>query len=244
MLRPTPRLRALRPVGELGRGGSARVVEAVDVSGARVAVKLVAERAAADHRREQLALAALEGVAGVARLLAAGRCPAGRYLVLERVPGRSLQARVALGGPAPDLVGPVAVQLLAVLARIEAAGIVHGDVKPANVVLTPSGHPVLVDFGSSRRLGHPVAESGRCTPGTPEHLPPERLAGGPPTPAADRYGLGALLWVLATGGPPPLRADRAAAGLDLAPVLRTLLSRLLDPDPRRRGMMPAGARTR
>jgi len=112
----------------------------------------------------------------------------------DLVRGESLDAwmrsRPTLGAREAALIG---LELCAALAAIHAQGMVHGDVKPANVLRHPSGHWVLLDFGSSAVL------SGPATSGTPLYLAPELIAGGRATTASDIYALGVMLFRLASG---------------------------------------------
>lgn len=110
---------------------------------------------------------------------------------LERV----LQQRGRLSAEEASLVG---LDLVRALAAVHAQGLVHGDLKAANVMREEGGRIVLMDFGSAARAG---SEPARLT-GSPLTLAPEVLAGGAPTPASDLYALGALLFRLATSEHP------------------------------------------
>lgn len=130
------------------------------------------------------------------------------YLVMELVQGQTLADRLA-GGPLawPDAVR-TAGQVAAALAAAHRIGVVHRDVKPANVMLTETGAKVL-DFGIAAPAGpqHPVAgPAGEPLAGTPAYFAPERLDPGPTHPAGDVYALGVLLYRSLTGRPPlPVR---------------------------------------
>jgi serine/threonine-protein kinase len=122
------------------------------------------------------------------------------YLVMELVDGRNLAARLGDGPlPWPDAVR-MAAQVAAGLASAHRLGVVHRDVKPGNVMLTPTGAKVL-DFGIAALAGRPAADAGWLV-GTPAYAAPEQLRPGPPDPAADVYALGALLFEALTGEPP------------------------------------------
>lgn len=124
----------------------------------------------------------------------------GRSLALWRVPGPTLQSLLdadpARGLPQAAEVSRV---LVSTLARLHAAGLVHGDLKPSNVLLTPSGQPVLIDFGQSSSLGAaPEARwPGRGRPGY-AHAP-QVWDAGIQSPATDRWSLEALSWRLQVG---------------------------------------------
>jgi hypothetical protein len=95
----------------------------------------------------------------------------------------------------------LAVELYAALAAVHAAGVLHRDVKPANLVRDDSGRWMLADFGLGVRRRQ-LAEGGARASGTPLFMPPECLDGAPPSERADVYGAGATLWWALTGRPP------------------------------------------
>jgi serine/threonine protein kinase len=199
---------------EIGRGATGTVHRARDLRLHRyVAAKVVRGPGAAELAREQahriehphvlapLGWAAEDDVALIA---------------MELVSGGSLRDLLARNGPLP---GPPAAhllgQLLDALAAVHATDVVHGDVKPANLLLRTGVRPhlLLADFGVAARAGHPAPVAG-----TPSYLPPERLAGAPPHPSQDVYAAG-------------LVARRSLAGS--SPVL-TLCDSMTRPDPERR----------
>ncbi|WP_460917069.1 protein kinase domain-containing protein [Plantactinospora veratri] len=107
----------------------------------------------------------------------------------------------------------VSAQLAGALAYLHVRQIVHGDVKPGNLVVPADGGLVrLVDFGAARRVG--AGPAWPDTQATPEYVAPEVVGGGPPTPASDVYALGVLLFELVSGrspyrgGPPAEVLDR------------------------------------
>ncbi len=126
----------------------------------------------------------------------------------------------------------LAADLAETLASLHEAGFVHGDVKPANVVVPEEGRAVLLDLGASvaARAAAEVA-----TMSTPAFAAPEVQAGGHLTPASDLYGLGATLWTCATGAP-PARGKHAARDLRarapwVPPSLAAILERLVEEHP-------------
>jgi tetratricopeptide (TPR) repeat protein len=134
--------------------------------------------------------------------------PSAPWFAMELVAGRSLEEELQLVGPAPEPTARATGRRLAgALAALHAAGWTHGDVKPDNVRFDAAGEAVLLDLGFARRVGAPLAPLG-----TRAYLAPERMLGGPPSPAADVYAFGATLYRLATG-------QHAAAGPDGAPDL-------------------------
>lgn len=127
-----------------------------------------------------------------------------RYaLVMDLIDGEDLRRRVRRDGPVPPAVAVnVVAQVAGALAYLHGRGIVHGDVKPGNLLVPADGGPVkLVDFGVARRaIGG--EDAARATHATPEYVAPEVVAGGPPTPAADVYALGIVLFELLCGCSP------------------------------------------
>ena len=128
---------------------------------------------------------------------------------------------------AAEIVG----QLLDGLAHVHAAGLVHRDVKPANVLLEATGqaapHTRLADFGIAYLTDGPRLTASGFVVGTPGYLAPEALAGHPPHPSQDLFAAGVLAWQLLTGAERPEPGDAA----DVPPPLRTLVTTLLATDP-------------
>jgi predicted Ser/Thr protein kinase len=196
-----------RLLNRLGEGGMGVVHLAVGPDERAVAVKVLRAHVAADpDARLRLAreVDTLRRVRHprVAEVLDAdtdGELP---YLVTRFVPGRTLEDLVRERGPMPlDRVVHTGKLLADALRSIHAAGVVHRDVKPANVMLVDDD-PVLIDFG----IAH-VADESRITMtglvmGTPGYLSPEVVGGHPVTPATDWWGWGSTLAFAATGRPP------------------------------------------
>jgi len=120
------------------------------------------------------------------------------YIVMELAEGDTLAAHLR-GGPLDWRIAVrVCAEVSAALAAAHAQGIVHRDVKPANVILTPAGVKVL-DFGIATPAGTPDHTPDGIVLGTPAYLAPEQLDRMPATPAADMYALGVLLFYCLTG---------------------------------------------
>lgn len=198
--------------GLIGRGGMAGVYRGVDLSlGRPVAVKVFAEAAEgiddAERRRSETALLASLSHRALVRLYDAARDPATdrEFLVMELIEGRDLRETLRLGplGPA-DAAGLLA-DVAEALHVIHDRGIVHRDVKPANVLLEPAHLPTrtwnakLADFGIARLIDDARITRTGLLVGTPGYLSPEQVSGRPPTPAADIYSLGLLVLEARTG---------------------------------------------
>jgi serine/threonine-protein kinase len=202
-----------RLVERLGAGGMSVVWRAFDeVLGRQVAVKMLAGDYAANPdlrhgiRREARAAARLAHPnIGVVYDYGESRSPTGvvtPYVVMELIDGPSLGDRLRAGAMSwRDAVG-VCAQVAAALGAAHARGLVHRDVKPANVMLSPAGVKV-VDFGISALVGEVVDQTpdGQVL-GTPAYVAPERLIGAPVGTAADVYALGVVLFKAVTGRPP------------------------------------------
>ncbi|GGM40023.1 hypothetical protein GCM10011608_26030 [Micromonospora sonchi] len=120
------------------------------------------------------------------------------YIVMELAMGDTLAAHLRAGPLHWRIAVRVCAEVSAALAAAHAHGIVHRDVKPANVMLTPSGVKVL-DFGIATPTGAADPTPDGVVIGTPAYLAPEQLHRAPATPAADMYALGVLLYYCLTG---------------------------------------------
>ena len=114
------------------------------------------------------------------------------YVVMELLPGRTLSQRLADGPLAPRAALRICAEVGSALAAAHARGLVHRDVKPSNIMLTPSGAKV-VDFGLAAVAGQAELDDDGELRGTPAYLAPERLTGGEVLPASDVYALGLLI---------------------------------------------------
>ncbi|WP_440065039.1 protein kinase domain-containing protein [Streptosporangium sp. OZ121] len=133
------------------------------------------------------------------------------WIVMQLVRSRSLGEIVRSGGPLPpERVASVGLHVLGALRTAHAAGVLHRDVKPENVLLADDGRVVLTDFGiASMTQETGITRTGAMV-GTPAFLPPERLHGLPATPESDLWSLGATLYAALEGRPPFERATAAA----------------------------------
>ncbi|GAA0570508.1 hypothetical protein GCM10010172_63690 [Paractinoplanes ferrugineus] len=199
------RYRLLRPTGA---GGMAVVWEARDDVLARtVAVKVLAGDTATDPdarqriRREAQAAAAIAHP-NIAQVHDYGETGEQPYVVMEFVPGGTLLQRMGRGLLPPRFALRVGAEVAAALAAAHAEGLVHRDVKPANVMLAPTGAKV-VDFGIAAAIAPAgLGADGDMLYGTPAYLAPERLLDDAVSPASDVYALGVLLYLMLTGRSP------------------------------------------
>ncbi|MGC5563284.1 bifunctional serine/threonine-protein kinase/ABC transporter substrate-binding protein [Streptomyces sp. FR-108] len=212
-LRPgdPPSVGGHRLLGRLGAGGMGVVYLARSAGGTLVALKVIRAEYAADHdfrtrfRREAEAAGGLTGrwLVPVTAAEPAAREP---WLATAFVPGPSLAEAVALHGPLPDrTVRVLGARLAEALTEVHAAGLVHRDVKPGNVLLALDG-PRLIDFGIARSAGATALTASDVVIGSPGYLSPEqarvRTGGGGVGPPSDVFSLGCVLAYAATGRRP------------------------------------------
>lgn len=175
------------------------------------------------------------------------------YIVMELLPSRSLSTALREDGPLPPhQVARMGLEMLSALETSHAQGVVHRDVKPGNVLLTPDGRAVLTDFGIATMAGDPALTSTGVVLGSPAYMSPERARGRKPGPEADLWSLGATLYAAAEGRP-PYDSDNALSTLTAVisdPVepprvegpLREAILGLLVKDPAERMDIPTARR--
>jgi len=167
------------------------------------------------------------------------------WLVMEHVSARSLQEILEeRGALSPDAVARIGLDVLAALEAAHEAGIVHRDVKPANVLVDRDGGACLTDFGIATATGDSSLTTGGALIGSPSYMAPERANGEPPGPAVDLWSLGATLYAAVEGRPPFDRGEAMATLMSVvseppAPMLRAgllepVLTGLLTKDPAHR----------
>ncbi len=230
-----PHVAGFRILRRLGEGASAAVYHAIQEDSEReVALKVfepMEEPDAvdpADIERERGLAAALRH-RNLARILAMGEYGERRWLATEYLPGGTLAERIAARMRPADVLQVVR-DLAQGLGHAHAQGIVHGDVKPANVLFRNAGEAVLVDFGSAAFAGK---GSARLQGGTPGYMSPEQAAGEPVDGRSDLYGLGVVLHEMLTGRLPrppdePGAELRRPAPVPPLPVRHRWLQPLLD----------------
>jgi serine/threonine protein kinase len=241
----------------IGSGGMGIVLKAFDTELNRsVAIKVLAEylahRGAARKRftREAKAAAAVvnEHVVAIHNVEAERDLP---FLVMQYVAGESLQARVDRDGPldAKEILR-IGIQAAAGLAAAHEQGVVHRDVKPANILLEHGVERVLLtDFGLARTVDDASLTHTGVVAGTPHYMSPEQAGGETTDHRTDLFSLGSVLYFVATGHP-PFRAERAMGVLhrichdthrpawqincDIPDELSRIIDRLLAKKPSRR----------
>jgi len=214
-----PRYEILR---EIGRGATSTVYLARDrILGIELALKVF-------HPPARLGDACQRFFAE-ARLVAGLRHPgvvaiydldeAAHTLVMEYLPGGTLRDRLARVRPAalPSHEATALTRsLLSTLVYVHAAGVVHGDITPRNILYRRSDEPVLADFGSARPLD--ADSNGEGTAGTPIYLAPEQLRGADSSPLTDLFAAGAILWEALAGRPMRQHADLLAGRFERQPL--------------------------
>lgn len=226
-------------LGELlGRGGMSEVYEAKDERLERsVAVKLLRPELAVrdDVRlRFEVEARAAAGLAhpNVVAVYDTGEDDGLPFIVMEQLPGETLGDRIAAGPVDPAWLRARALEVLGALGAAHAAGIVHRDVKPGNILIASDGHSKIADFGiakSIERLPDEVELTGtNLLVGTPAYVAPERMAGNPATPASDLYSLGVVLYEALAGGRP---ADGVTLPTGSDPAMVAAIDRSLRPNP-------------
>lgn len=202
-----------RLVQVIGRGASGVVWRAVDESLDRpVAVKEIPTRGGMHSQepheiqarllREARASAKIShpGATQVYDVLSSGEV---LYLVMELLDGASLDDVVKRQGPMdPRVAASIGADVAGALAAAHAAGVIHRDVKPANVLLLADNRGKLTDFGLAALAGDTRLTATGIVLGSPAYMAPEQARGSRPGPAADVWGLGATLYFLLEGSPP------------------------------------------
>jgi eukaryotic-like serine/threonine-protein kinase len=202
----------------VGRGGMGEIYRATDTSlGRAVAIKVLDERYAQDENirarftREALAAARLSGNPNIVTIYDVGEHQDRPYIVMEYLGGGSLEQRLRQGGSVPTR---QALEWLEQAANaLDAAhreGVVHRDVKPANLLLDRSGRMHVADFGIASAAGLDSLTQTGTVLGTASYLSPEQAKGERATPASDLYALAVVAFELMTGHR-PFEADSVAA---------------------------------
>jgi eukaryotic-like serine/threonine-protein kinase len=202
----------------VGRGGMGDIYVAHDrVLGRSVAVKLLVERLSEEpelrerFRREALAAARLSGEPHVVTIFDVGEYRGRPFTVMEYLPGGTLAEHARSRPVAPERAISWLYQAAAALDGAHARGVVHRDVKPANMLFDDSGRLQVVDFGIARLVDETLGLTLTGTVlGTAGYLAPEQARGEETTAASDRYALGVVAYELLTGARPFQRGSETA----------------------------------
>jgi serine/threonine protein kinase len=253
-------------VDALGAGGMGHVYRATDTRlGREIAIKTLPAEVAKDagalarFEREARFLAALNHP-NIASIYGVEEWEGERFLVLELVPGETLDAIVARGPlPLRDALR-IAGEVANGLEAAHEAGIIHRDLKPSNVRVTPSGHVKILDFGIAKAITpHPADMTHAATMesdltraggtvGTPAYMSPEQFQGGDVDRRTDVWSFGCLLYEMLTGRRPfdgrtyleladairHTEPDWSALPRDTPPHVQQVIGRCLRKDPRER----------
>ena len=194
----------------VARGGMGEVYRAQDsVLGRTVAIKVLAEHYADDEgirrrfTREALAAARLSNAPSTVTIFDVGEHLGRPYIVMEYLPGGSLADRLTAEGAQPP--GRALAWLAQTAAALDAAhsrGIIHRDVKPANLLLDDENRVHVADFGVASAVGLDSFTAAGTVLGTAGYLAPEQARGEPTSPAVDRYALAVVAFELLTGSRP------------------------------------------
>lgn len=225
----------------LGQGGMGVVYAAVQRSLDRVvAVKLLRPELLADnHARARLRTEAVAASRimhrNSVRVLEYGEHAGEPYLVMEHIGGDPLCRIVEEHGGLPvGLAFAIVRQICSALEEAHAAGVIHADVKSANVLVETSRDgtifPRLIDWGIARFAGDNSAFASQSITGTPDYLPPEVMMGDPPTFAADTYAVGVMLYELVAGVTPFIVTTRGAPAAIPLPLSAQCPAQLVPPE--------------
>jgi eukaryotic-like serine/threonine-protein kinase len=240
----------------IAHGGMGEVYEAEDrfLHGARVALKTILPNIARDpflqqrFKREVL-LAREVNHPNLCPIFDIFQCeqppPAFLFLTMKLLPGETLAARLRGAMPISNAEGlAILKQMVAGLAAIHGAGIVHRDIKPNNIILDGSGAElrlIITDFGLARSPDAEPSLPGTQMAGTPDYMAPELYKGSPPSQATDLFAFGVVLHQVFTGQKPSLAPD--SSSVVVSPRLSTswapsfcvrLITECLHSDPKRR----------
>jgi predicted Ser/Thr protein kinase len=236
---------------QIGRGGMGDIYRAVDSTlGRTVAIKILAERYAKDasvrerFTREALSAARLSGEPNTVTIYDVGEHDDRPYIVMEYLSGGSLDDVLRADGAQPtERVLSWLEEAARALDVAHREGVVHRDVKPANLLLDGEGHVHVADFGIASAAGMESLTMTGTVLGTAGYLAPEQAQGDRAGPASDRYALAIVAWELLTGrrpfesesptaeaaahvnAPIPSLSDRSSLPHELDPVFRRALAK-------------------
>jgi serine/threonine protein kinase len=242
---------------QLGKGGMAIVYRARDTMLERsVTVKVLRENYSRDPAfqerfRQEAKAAANLSHPNIVTVHDFGLDKGQLFIVMEYVPGTDLKALIKQRGRlTPEEAVPLLIQACAGIGYAHRAGLVHCDVKPQNMLVTPDMRLKVTDFGIARALStiHPKEKSDVIW-GSPQYFSPEQASGAAPSPASDVYSLGIIMYEMLTGSL-PFHAETAAELSrmhieaepepisdvlpDISPVLEQIQTKVLSKEPSQR----------
>jgi hypothetical protein len=201
-------------VKKIGEGGLAEVYQAQDMAlGRMVAVKVLRPQYTRDsnflvnfHREAQNAARLSDSY--IVAVYDFGQDKGRPYIVMEWVAGSDLRTLISEQGSLPiDQAVTYAIQICSAVGTAHRAGIVHGDLKPGNILINPNNQAKVTDFGLARALGESTMEEGEVVWGTPAYFAPEQASGDQALPATDVYAIGIILYEMLTGRVPFVGVD-------------------------------------
>ena len=242
-------------IREIGRGGNSMVHQAVDRrTGKTVALKVhtIPPSLSTGERQELLVRFAREARAmarlshpDIVAIHEVGEQDGMHFLAMEYLEGQTLRDRLKAGPLTPAQAAPILAQVAEAVDAVHAAGIVHRDIKPGNVMLLPEGQVKLLDFGVARQSEDTTVTATHSIVGSPAYMAPEQVRGELGDPASDIWALGVLLHE-ALAGRPPFEAASIPSVLfkvvhetptpvpHVTAQVQRVLHRALEKDPQRR----------
>jgi eukaryotic-like serine/threonine-protein kinase len=239
---------------QLGTGGMAFVYRARDLMLERsVAVKVLRQDFSQDPAfqerfRQEARAAANLSHPNIVTVHDFGLDGGQLFIVMEYIPGTDLKTLIKNRGRfSVEEVIPLMVQACAGIGYAHRAGLVHCDVKPQNMLVTPDQRLKVTDFGIARALASIQPEEySEVVWGSPQYFAPEQASGGPPSPASDVYSLGVVMYEMLTGSPPftavtplelarmhreqePVRVSEFVP--DIPPALEQIVHKVLSKEP-------------
>ena len=212
------RYRLLSP---LGAGGMAVVYKAQDLAlGRLVAVKILREPLTGDpdflaRFQQEARSAANLAHPNIVTVHDFGRDGGRNYIVMEYIEGKDLKTLIKEGAPFKvDRALDIAIQICAGIGYAHRSGLVHCDVKPQNILVTPDGRVKVTDFGIAKALAS--LQPGETTDivwGSPQYYSPEQAAGEMPTPASDVYSIGVVMYEMLAGRLPFVASTQPALAM-------------------------------
>jgi serine/threonine-protein kinase len=201
-------------IKKIGEGGLAQVYQAQDMALERmVAVKVLRAEYVRDsgflvnfHREAQNAAKLSDSY--IVAVYDFGQHQGHPYIVMEWIAGSDLRTEINNLGKIPiDLSVTYTIQICSAVGVAHRAGIVHGDLKPGNILITPAKQAKVTDFGLARALGESAMDEGEVVWGTPAYFAPEQASGSRVLPATDVYAIGIILYEMITGRVPFVGVD-------------------------------------